>query len=331
LKPILNKLQPIPLIALIGPTAVGKTALVLELAEELGAEVVSVDSMQVYRRLDIGTAKPTPAEQARVRHHLLDLVEPDQEYNLSRFIEDAERACLEIAARGRLPLLSGGTGLYLRGFQDGIFAADDIDLLSGEDSGTNDNGIRARLKNELAEQGRAILYARLREIDPQAAERIHPHDSSRILRGLEIFMATGKTWTELLARQQAARSQDATRREILKIGLTDRREALYERINRRAAAMLSGGLIEEVEALLVRGYSPELKPLQAIGYRQVIDYLAGRRGYAETLNLLARDTRRYAKRQLTWFGRDPEIHWFRPAEGETIRREIRSYLERKQR
>ena len=168
----------------------------------------------------------------------------------------------------------------------------------------------------------------MHEIDPQAAERIHPNDSSRLLRGLEIYEVTGRTWTELLARQQAARSRSGTRREILKIGLTDRRESLYERINRRAAAMLESGLIEEVESLLARGYSPELKPLQAIGYRQVIDYLAGRCDYAETLNLLARDTRRYAKRQLTWFGRDPEIHWFRPADGEAIRQTIKSYLER---
>lgn len=324
-----NKQQSQTLIALIGPTAVGKTALVLELAEELGAEVVSVDSMQVYRRLDIGTAKPTRAERERVRHHLLDLVEPDQEYNLSRFIDDAEKACLEIAARQRLPLLSGGTGLYLKGFQEGLFAAHDTDRMPGEPSGPNDAEVRARLKGELAGQGREALYARLREIDPQAAARIHPHDSSRLLRALEIFTVTGRTWTELLARQRAARNgKSESRREILKIGLTDQREALYERINRRAAAMLAGGLIEEVESLLARGYSPELKPLQAIGYRHVIEHLAGRFDYAETLSLLARDTRRYAKRQLTWFGRDPEIHWFKPSEGEAIRQKIKAYLER---
>jgi tRNA dimethylallyltransferase len=329
LKSTRNKQQSQTLIALIGPTAVGKTALVLELAEELGAEVVSVDSMQVYRRLDIGTAKPTRAERERVRHHLLDLIEPDQEYNLSLFIDDAEKACLEIAARQHLPLLSGGTGLYLKGFQEGLFAAHDTDRMPGELSGPNEAKVRARLKEELTGQGREALYARLRKIDPQAAARIHPHDSSRLLRALEIFTATGRTWTELLARQQAARNgKSESRREILKIGLTDQREALYERINRRAAAMLTGGLIEEVESLLARGYSPELKPLQAIGYRHVIEHLAGRFDYAETLSLLGRDTRRYAKRQLTWFGRDPEIHWFKPSEGEAIRQKIKAYLER---
>lgn len=327
LKPTPNTHQSQPLVALIGPTAVGKTALVLELAEELNAEVVSVDSMQVYRHLDIGTAKPTAPEQARVRHHLLDLVEPDQEYNLSRFIEDAEKACLEMAGRGKLPLLSGGTGLYLRGFQDGIFAAGDPDLLAGEEAGPIGHELRLRLQKELHDLGREALHARLRKIDPQAAERIHANDTSRLLRGLEIFALTGQTWTELLASQQAARAQSGTRKKILKIGLTGSREWLYERINRRAVAMLEGGLLEEVEGLLALGYSPDLKPLQAIGYRQAIDYLTGRTDYPETLELLARATRRYAKRQMTWFGRDPEIRWFKPEEGGAIRQTISSYLE----
>ena len=306
----------------------GKTAVVLEIAEALGAEVISVDSMQVYRYLDIGTAKPTSAEQTRVPHHLLDMVDPDQDYNLSRFIEDAERACSEIAARKRLPLLSGGTGLYLKGFQEGLFGAGDTDLPFGEDSAVSDPEIRNRLKKELSEQGRGVLYDRLREIDPNAAERIHPNDTSRLLRGLEIFAVTGRTWTELLTIQKSFRNQTESRREILKIGLTDSRETLYERIDRRAAAMLEGGLIDEVEALLARGFGPELKPMQAIGYRHVIDFLAGRYNYEETFNLLARDTRRYAKRQLTWFGRDQEISWFKPTEVEAIRQMIESYLER---
>jgi tRNA dimethylallyltransferase len=315
-----------PLVALIGPTAVGKTALVLELAEELGGEVVSVDSMQVYRRLNIGTAKPTLSERARVRHHLLDLVEADEDYNLSRFISDAERVCLEIGGRGRLPLLSGGTGLYLKGFEEGIFEANDTGLSCGEI--TSDHQVRARLQSELAELGREALHARLRQCDPRAADRIHPNDTSRLLRGLEIFAVTGTPWTELLSRQRLAGNRSKFRRQILKIGLTEERDRLYERINLRAKAMLEGGLIEEVESLLALGYSAALKPLQAIGYRHAVAFLAGKIDYAETLHLLAQDTRRYAKRQLTWFGRDPEINWFKPEEGGVIRRKIGDYLER---
>ncbi len=304
----------------------GKTALVLDLAAELGAEVVSVDSMQVYRRLDIGTAKPTPAERARVEHHLLDLVEPDEDYNASHFIADAERVCREIAGRGGLPLLSGGTGLYLKAFQEGLFEVGDCDLPAA-DRGENAAEVRRRLRQELETEGRAVLHARLRAIDPPAADRIHPHDTSRLLRGLEIYLVTGTPWSHHLARQQTGRKTGATRRQILKIGLTGERQWLYARIDRRAKAMLEGGLIAEVEALLAAGFSPELKPMQAIGYRHVIDFLAGRSDYGATLESLARDTRRYAKRQLTWFGRDPEILWFEPGQYTAIRNRIKSYLE----
>lgn len=323
LKPDKDILEQTPLIALIGPTAVGKTALVLELAARLDAEVVSVDSMQVYRHMDIGTAKPTAAERGAIRHHLLDLVAPDEEYNVGRFIADAERACREIASRRRLPLLSGGTGLYLKGFQEGLFGADATTAAEAPAVAE----IRNRLKLALAEQGRAALHARLGRIDPPTAARIHPNDTSRLLRALEVYELTGCPWSELLTRQQNDKNRASGRKKILKIGLSGERDWLYERINRRAGQMLESGLIAEVRHLLELGFGRELKPMQAIGYRHVLDHLEQQRSLAETMAELAKDTRHYAKRQLTWFQRDPEIRWFRPDQAPDILRLIAGYLE----
>lgn len=321
-----NHLDSIPLIALVGPTAIGKTGLVLELAERLGAEAVNLDSMQVYRRMDIGTAKPTPEERRRVSHHLLDQVNPDEEYNVRRFIVDAERACLDIGERGRVPILTGGTGLYLKGFQEGLFAME-TDNLDENDTDPEAEKVRAALKMALLEQGRAVLHEKLAVVDQISAARIHPNDTSRLLRALEVYELTGCPWSEHLARQQEKSTTGKPRKNLLKIGLIRERQWLYERINLRAELMLEGGLIEEVENLLTMGYGRELKPMQAIGYRHVAEFLAGERNRQETLELLARDTRRYAKRQLTWFQADPEIVWFRPEQLAEISAIIKRYLE----
>lgn len=316
----------VPLVAVIGPTAVGKTGLVLELAERLGGEVVSVDSLQVYRHMDIGTAKPTPEERHRVRHHLIDLVNPDEEYHVGHFIPDAEKACREIGERGRVPLLTGGTGLYLKGFQEGLFAmASDIER-TGENAADIEK-IRTDLNRALREEGREVLHQRLAEIDPVSAARIHPNDTSRLLRALEVFALTGHPWSAQLALQQSNPSHGQARKSILKIGLMGEREWLYERINRRAAQMLRDGLMEEIETLLAKGFGRELKPMQAIGYRHGVEFLAGTRDRTETLTMLAQDTRHYAKRQLTWFRRDPEITWFRPEQLGEIVTLIERYLE----
>lgn len=315
----------IPLVAVIGPTAVGKTGLVLELAERLSGEVVSVDSMQVYRHLNIGTAKPSQEERGQVKHHLLDLVNPDEEYHVGRFVLDAEKACREIAGRGKVPLLSGGTGLYLKGFQEGLFSMD-TDNLKGKEPDPEVEKIRANLKKALLEQGRAVLHARLAEVDQASAARIHPNDTSRLLRALEVYDLTGRPWSAQLTRQQSQQPTEP-RKNILKIGLMGERSWLYERINLRAAQMLRDGLIEEIESLLAMGFGRELKPMQAIGYRHGLEFLAGVRDQRATLEILARDTRHYAKRQLTWFGRDPEIAWFRPEQQGEIADLIERYLE----
>jgi len=288
-----------PVLILIGPTAVGKTALSLALAERFSCEIVGLDSMQIYRHMDIGTAKATQEERARVPHHLLDMVDPDEEYHVARYVADATEACRQIIDRGNRPLLVGGTGLYLKGLLEGLFEIPAIPEV-----------VRANLRQRLGEEGRAVLFAELSQCDPESADRIHPNDTHRLLRALEIFQATGRTWSEHLREQQV---QPALTR-VLRIGLDCERDALYERINLRVEQMVAEGLLTEVEKLLAMGYDPALKAMQSIGYRHMLQFLQGQWDWDEALFLLARDTRRYAKRQMTWFGNDPDIRWFAPAD-----------------
>jgi len=292
-----------PVIVLIGPTAVGKTALSLALAERFSCEIVGLDSMQIYRHMDIGTAKATAEERARVPHHLLDVVNPDEEYHVARYVTDALTACRRIIARGNRPLLVGGTGLYLKGLLEGLFEIPGVP-----------EPVRINLRQRLAEEGRAVLFAELSLCDPESAGRIHPNDTHRLLRALEIFQATGRTWSEHLRKQQA---RPALAR-VLQIGLLCERTALYDRINLRVEKMIEEGLPAEVEKLLAMGYDPGLKAMQSIGYRHMVQYLQGQWDWEETLFLLARDTRRYAKRQMTWFGGDPFIRWFAPTDTPAI-------------
>ena len=288
-----------PVLVLIGPTAVGKTALSLALAERFSCEIVGLDSMQIYRHMDIGTAKATPEERSRVPHHLIDVVNPDEEYHVARYVADASEACQQIIARGKRPLLVGGTGLYLKGLLEGLFEIPPVP-----------EPVRASLRQRLAEEGRAVLFAELSQSDPESATRIHPNDTHRLLRALEIFQATGKSWSEHLREQNA---QPALTK-VLQLGLRCERDVLYERINLRVEQMVAEGLLAEVEKLLAMGYDPSLKAMQSIGYRHMVQFLRGEWDWDETLFLLARDTRRYAKRQMTWFGNDPDIHWFAPTD-----------------
>lgn len=297
--------EPTTVFCLVGPTAVGKTALALELAHKYNAEIISVDSMQVYRYLDIGTAKASPDERRQVPHHLIDIVDPDEDYSLARFLADAAAALAAIQERGRVALFTGGTGLYLRGLLEGIFKFDQYDP-----------ELRLNLKHRFEREGPAALHAELATIDPPAARRIHPHDRQRLLRALEIFYASGLSWSEHLRR---SRQQALLAAEVPVIGLASERDILYERINQRVETMLAQGLIDEVAGLLTRGYGPELAPMQAIGYRHMVDCLSGRYPLEEAKELMARDTRRYAKRQFTWFRRMKNIHWYDPGQREKIK------------
>jgi tRNA dimethylallyltransferase len=282
--------------ALVGATAVGKTAVALSLAGRVGAEIVSADSLQVYRELDIGTAKPTASERARVPHHLIDVADPPEPYDAARYSREGRAALAALHRRGVPPLVVGGTGLYLKALLAGLFV-----------EGSPAAPIRHRLRRELGAQGLPALYAHLLRLDPDTAARLHPHDTYRILRALEVMEATGRPLSALIAAHRFADAPYA----VLKLGLSLPREELYRKIERRVEVMLAAGWLEEVQDLLSR-YPPDLKPLQALGYRHLINYLSGRWSWEEALTFLTRDTRRYAKRQLTWFGSDPEIHWFHP-------------------
>jgi tRNA dimethylallyltransferase len=288
--------------ALVGATAVGKTAVALALSRGSGCEIVNADSLQVYRELDIGTAKPSLDERARAPHHLIDVADPPEMYDAARFCREGREVLEDLSVRGVPPLVVGGTGLYLKALLGGLFA-------EGEPA----PGVREQVRRELADQGLAALYARLAHLDPATAARLHPHDTYRIVRALEVMAATGRPLSEFISTH---RFQDAPY-EVLKLGLELDREELYRRIELRVEVMLEQGWLDEVEGLLSR-YPPTLKPLQALGYRHLINFLTGHWSWEEALTLLTRDTRRYAKRQLTWFGSDPEIRWFRPHQVEEM-------------
>lgn len=303
-----------PILVLLGPTAVGKTALSLELAERYSCEIVSVDSMQVYRFMDIGTAKPSPAERQQVHHHLIDIVDPDEQYNSAHFVRDALVAIKAIAVAGKIPLLTGGTGLYLKAMTEGLFS------LEGSESETIRDHLTAKLKEE---GGREILFQELLTVDPHSAGRIHINDTQRLVRALEIYRSTGKTWS---AHLQEHKETGARFANMLQIGLTCERQILYERIEQRATVMLDNGLLDEAEKLQNMGYGPDLPSMQAIGYKHANNYLAGEWNLDETIQLLMRDTRRYAKRQMTWFSKNKAIKWFARDDHHGVHQAVATWL-----
>lgn len=282
------------LLVLIGPTAVGKTKLSLTLARELNAEIISGDSMQVYRGMDIGTAKASPEELAAVPHHLIDIHDPDEAFSVAEFQERARALILDIHARGKLPFIVGGTGLYVESvcynFQFSEVGSDEA--------------FRMEQEAYAAEYGDEALHARLQEVDPESAERLHPNDRRRVIRALEIFHMTGERMSEQLKVQKKESPY-----ELCIVGLTMDRALLYKRIEARIDQMLEEGLVDEVRRLLSMGYGKELVSMQALGYKEIIAYLEGRYTYEEAIELLKRDTRRFAKRQLSWFRHMKDIHW----------------------
>jgi len=289
-----EEMTPPPLVVICGPTAAGKTALSLELAERVGGEIVSADSRQVYRGMDIGTAKATAAERARVPHHLLDVAEVDEDFSVADFTGQGRQSIREIAARKRRPLVVGGTGLYIRALTEGLLDAPSGDPLLRQE-------IIARGEAE----GEGALYRELQRIDPPLAARLSPGDQVRIVRGLEVFHLSGERLSDLQAGHAFAEAPYP----LLVIGVTLERGDLYRRIDRRVEDMVSAGLVEEVRSLLDRGFSPRLKALRTIGYQEIIRHLAGEISLEEAVSLIQRDSRRYAKRQLTWFRRDKKIIW----------------------
>ncbi len=280
---------------LAGPTAVGKTALSVSLARAVGGEIISADSMQVYRYMDIGTAKITAGEMQGIRHHLIDVLLPEDAFNVTIFQKMAISAIDEIYARGKLPILVGGTGFYIQAVLYHIhFEEND-----------GDDGYRGSLEALAATQGSESLHRMLEAIDPEAARQIHCNNTKKIIRALEFYHQTGIRISE----HNAAQRQNVSPYHYAYFVLTENREALYERIDRRVDQMISDGLVDEVRALLARGCTRDMVSMQGLGYKEIIDYLEGRTSLEEAVAILKRDTRHFAKRQLTWFRRERNVIW----------------------
>jgi tRNA dimethylallyltransferase len=295
------------LVVICGPTAVGKTALALYLADCFGGEIISADSRQVYRLMNIGTAKPTCEEQLRVRHHLIDVVWPDEEFHAARFVALAEESVNNICQRNKRPFLVGGTGLYIRALTEGLLRAPGADP-----------EIRKRLQSRAQEAGSSALHADLAAVDPESAARLHPNDQIRIVRALEVYEQSGRPLSIL----QDEHGFSAQPYRTLKIALNLDRDELYRRIDQRAEQMFEQGLLDEAEVLLKAGYDPALKTLRTIGYRQAFALLRQEMTREEALDDLKRSTRRYAKQQLTWFRKDKSIIWLESCDDFVTIREL---------
>lgn len=282
-------------IVLVGPTASGKTAVSIELAREISGEIISADSIQVYRYMDIGTAKPDIKERAGIEHYLLDEIDPDQEFSVAKYQELALHYIERVHQKGKLPIVVGGTGLYISSLVNNIQFSETI----------CDQELRERLKKEAADKGNEFLHQRLAEIDPEAARKIHVNDLKRIIRAIEVFEHTHQP---ISYHQEISRMHPPSHHFYL-FGLRVEREKLYERINKRVDRMLEEGLIDEVRSLMERGYHKNMVSMQGLGYKEVMAYLKNEMTLDEMVYLLKRDTRHYAKRQITWFKRMENIQW----------------------
>ena len=284
-----------PLIILTGPTAVGKTKLSIELAKAVNGEIISADSMQVYKHMDIGSAKIKKEEMCGVPHHLIDVLEPDEEFHVVRFQEMAKQAMEEIYAKGKVPILAGGTGFYIQA------VVKDIDF-SKE---TEKSPVREELEKLAEEKGYEYLHERLQQVDPKSAEKIHANNVKRVIRALEYFELTGKP-ISLHNEEEAAKESPYN---VAYFVLNDVRERLYERIDARVDTMLQEGLVEEVSGLAKKGYTKDMVSMQGLGYKEILSYLDGSYTLDEAVYILKRDTRHFAKRQLTWFKREKDVIW----------------------
>lgn len=299
------------LVILAGPTGVGKTELSLHLAEAFGAEIISADAMQVYRFMDIGTAKPTMQQRSRVKHHLLDVADPDDPFNAALFIKQARPLIESLYHEGKPIFVVGGTGLYIKALLGGLFAGPPADEI-----------LRTFYRKAVEAYGPAYLYEKLKRKDEQAARRLSPNDTVRIIRALEVIETSGKS----IVQQHQQHHFGERRYDYLKIGLTTERQCLFDRIGQRTEQMISGGLVEEVSGLLAMGYTGSLKSMRSLGYRHIVRYLEGLHDLPVAVAAIKRDTRRYAKRQMTWFGADQEMVWFGSDDRAAIVRTVASFL-----
>lgn len=309
--------MPPKILVIVGPTASGKTRMAVELAQRHNGEVISADSMQIYRTMDIGTAKPTQEEMGGIPHHMIDVADPEEDFSVARYVEMAARCVDDVLAQGKLPIVAGGTGLYIDS------------LLSGRTFApfSPDSALRGELERELAEKGGQAMLEALAQVDPETAQRLHPNDHKRIVRALEVYRSTGKTITQHNRETQAI----PPRYDALTIGLAFQdRQAMWRRIDQRVDEMVAAGLEDEVRRLLTSGISPKCTAMQAIGYKEFTQALSGEMTWQEAADVVKLRSRQYAKRQLTWFGRNPNTRWVRwddPPEFEQGRRASTEYME----
>jgi tRNA dimethylallyltransferase len=283
------------LAVIVGPTAVGKTQTGMKYAFQLGGEIVNADSMQVYRRMDIGTAKPSANDRTAVPHHLIDIVDPDEDFNVSIFVRLARNVIHQLHDRSKPVFVVGGTGLYIRALIGGLLRSQDPDY-----------ELREFYRSQVNNYGIDYLYGQLQTRDPESAFKINPHDTVRIIRALEVLDLMGHPIAELQRSHQFMEKPYI----VLKIGLTMEKQALFQRIDERIDQMIKGGLIEEVRMLLQMGYDETCKAMQSLGYRHILAYLKGSLTLDDAVRRMKRDSRSYAKRQMTWFKKEPDIHWF---------------------
>ena len=308
----MNDFKNIPLVIVLGPTAVGKSECAIELARQFDMEIINADSMQVYREMDIGSAKPSPAQRTLVTHHLIDIKNPDEVFSAAQFRKEALSCIESLHRKGKKPLVVGGTGLYIRALTRGLFPAPPADHI-----------LRKKLREQEKNKGKWYLHQELTKIDPAAASRIHPNDTFRIIRALEVFHLTGKSISEQHQEHQFRESYF----DVLKLGLMRDRKELYNRIEKRVDLMVNSGLVEEVKTVLAKGYPPTIKPFQSLGYKQILGFLQGETDMDEAVRLIKRNTKRYAKRQITWFKKDIEIQWLTlPQQSSKIGETIKKFL-----
>ncbi len=290
-----SKCEKIPLIVIFGPTASGKSDLAVKVAKNVNGEIITADSMQVYKGMDIGTAKPTIEEMQGIAHYMIDVAEPTENYSLARYVKEAETVIQNVWKNGKIPILAGGTGLYIDTLINGTVLSET----------KNDEQYRENLYALAQQNGNDYVYNLLKEVDEKSAQNIHPNNLKRVIRALEFFKTTGVKQSEHIEKGKTTESKY----QIFKFGISTDREALYERINKRVDKMFEKGLVTEVEELLKKGVDQRYTSMQAIGYKEVLTYLNGSLSYIEMTELLKKATRNYAKRQITWFKREQNTTW----------------------